>query len=151
MNPFEEKGRYYKNVKQLREVFSEENYYFECYKLEVVLLVNILQNFKDIVFYYGKYDTSKFDLYVEQIKDLEVSTRHDIVAVQRYVENELSFIIFSYSDDLPDSKEFKDQYLINFVHFGLTSQDIVNTVYTKLISKANEIIRLEFYSLHAFM
>ena len=66
---------------------------------------------------------------VERIKEIEEQTRHDVVAFTRCV-----------SESLGDEKKW--------VHYGLTSTDVVDTANGYLIKQANEIIRED---LHAFL
>ena len=66
---------------------------------------------------------------VERIKEIEEQTRHDVVAFTRCV-----------SESLGDEKKW--------VHYGLTSTDVVDTANGYLIKQANEILRED---LRAFM
>ncbi len=63
---------------------------------------------------------AKFD--VDRILEIEQSTRHDVVAFTRCV-----------SESLGDEKKW--------VHYGLTSTDVVDTAYGYLYKQANEILR----------
>lgn len=73
-----------------------------------------------------KYDVKKlwkngkFDL--DRIYELEKETRHDVVAFTRAV-----------SESLGDEKKW--------VHYGLTSTDVVDTAYGYLLKQANDIIK----------
>ena len=58
---------------------------------------------------------------VDRIKEIEASTRHDVVAFTRQV-----------SETLGDEKKW--------VHYGLTSTDVVDTALSYLIKQANDII-----------
>jgi len=66
---------------------------------------------------------------VERIREIEEQTRHDIVAFTRCV-----------SESLGEEKKW--------VHYGLTSTDVVDTANGYLIKQANEILRED---LHSFM
>jgi adenylosuccinate lyase len=59
---------------------------------------------------------------VDRIKEIELSTRHDVVAFTRAV-----------SETLGDEKKW--------VHYGLTSTDVVDTAWGVRLKKANKIIR----------
>ncbi|APX72127.1 adenylosuccinate lyase [Companilactobacillus allii] len=59
---------------------------------------------------------------VEEIKEIEKETKHDVVAFTRDVSRYLG----------PEKK---------WVHFGLTSTDVVDTAYGYLMKQANDIIR----------
>lgn len=66
------------------------------------------------------WENGKFDL--DRIYELEKETRHDVVAFTRAV-----------SESLGDEKKW--------VHYGLTSTDVVDTAYGYLLKQANEIIK----------
>lgn len=61
---------------------------------------------------------------VERIYEIEAETRHDVVAFTRTVSESLG----------PEKK---------WVHYGLTSTDVVDTALSYLIKQANEIIRTD--------
>src|SRR5690625_2796776 len=65
-------------------------------------------------------ENASFD--VERIYELEQETRHDVVAFTRTV-----------SESLGEEKKW--------VHYGLTSTDVVDTALSYLIKQANDIIR----------
>jgi len=114
-------GRYFDKTKVLNKYFSEKALMFYRVKVEIeyfISLCNIgipqLENF----------DSKKFDelrkIYLEfsnkdalEIKDIERITNHDVKAVEYYIKQKF---------DTLNLTEFKE-----FVHFGLTSQDINNT------------------------
>ncbi|MDR9365194.1 MAG: adenylosuccinate lyase [Balneolaceae bacterium] len=66
------------------------------------------------------YDNATFD--VDRIKEIEKETRHDVVAFTRTV-----------SESLGDEKKW--------VHYGLTSTDVVDTANGYRLKQANEILR----------
>lgn len=66
------------------------------------------------------YDKASFD--VDRIKEIEKQTRHDVVAFTRSV-----------SESLGDEKKW--------VHYGLTSTDVVDTANGYRLKQANEILR----------
>lgn len=65
-------------------------------------------------------DNAKFD--VARIKEIEAETRHDVVAFTRAV-----------SESLGDERKW--------VHYGLTSTDVVDTANSYLLKQANQILR----------
>ncbi|WP_316570632.1 adenylosuccinate lyase [Neobacillus sp. YIM B06451] len=67
-------------------------------------------------------ENARFD--VERIKEIEEETRHDVVAFTRAV-----------SETLGEEKKW--------VHYGLTSTDVVDTALSYLVKQANEIIRAD--------
>ncbi len=58
---------------------------------------------------------------IDRILEIEAQTRHDVVAFTRAV-----------SESLDESK---------WVHYGLTSTDVVDTAYGYLMKQANDLIR----------
>ncbi|NNE36506.1 MAG: adenylosuccinate lyase [Rhodothermales bacterium] len=66
------------------------------------------------------YDRATFD--IERINEIEKATRHDVVAFTRAV-----------SETLGDEKKW--------VHYGLTSSDVVDTAWSLRLTKANTLIR----------
>lgn len=66
------------------------------------------------------YETATFDL--QRIKEIEKETRHDVVAFTRSV-----------SESLGEEKKW--------VHYGLTSTDVVDTAQGVRLKRANEILR----------
>ncbi|WP_409273252.1 adenylosuccinate lyase [Neobacillus sp. SCS-31] len=67
-------------------------------------------------------ENARFD--VDRIKEIEEETRHDVVAFTRAV-----------SETLGEEKKW--------VHYGLTSTDVVDTALSYLVKQANEIIRAD--------
>lgn len=143
MNPFGIGNRYEKIGLKVNKHFSEEKYYQEAMLLELCYLSNIVGIKLEIdgKISYTEEKSASLEKVLEaistevsndkgfkqyifpRIKELEQKYNHDIVAVQYTV---MDFI-----------KE-ADIYLggiknENLVHWGLTSQDIVNTVYTKMV------------------
>jgi len=68
------------------------------------------------------YDEADFD--VDRIKEIEKETKHDVVAFTRAV-----------SETLGEEKKW--------VHYGLTSTDVVDTAYMVRLKKANGLIRTQ--------
>ncbi|MDR3215000.1 MAG: adenylosuccinate lyase [Bacilli bacterium] len=65
---------------------------------------------------------------IARINEIEQETRHDVIAFTRAVSESLGF-------------EKK------WVHYGLTSTDVVDTAYGYLIAQANSLLELELYEL----
>lgn len=70
-------------------------------------------------------DNASFN--IERIQEIEEETRHDVVAFTRAV-----------SETLGDERKW--------VHYGLTSTDVVDTALSYLIKQANEILRADLES-----
>jgi adenylosuccinate lyase len=122
-------GRYRKQTEQLSNYFSEfalikwrvyvEVEYFLFLFDEKVIKDNIINDdirlkIKNI---YTSFDKEDCDF----IKNLESKVNHDVKAVEYFVKTKLDFIGLS---------EYKE-----FVHFGLTSQDINNTAIPLMVKK----------------
>lgn len=114
-------GRYFSKTKALREYFSEFALIRDRIRIEVEYFIALcgipLPQLKD--FPKDKFETLRhiyLDLTPEQaqgVKDIEKVTNHDVKAVEYYLK-----------------QRFNDEGLgkyVDFIHFGLTSQDINNT------------------------
>ncbi len=130
-------GRYHDKTKSLSKYFSESalikyRIYVEVkYLIELDSRLNL--NIPNILSLQDIYVNFSEDDVVE-IKNIEKKTNHDVKAVEYFIKNKLENLGLS---------KFKE-----FVHFGLTSQDINNTAIPLMIKNwlQNEYI-LEIYSL----
>ena len=122
-------GRYRKQLQHLAEYFSE----YALIKYRVLVEIEYLQALSQKGFCTLSAKTIKHlnalkeDFSVEQaqeIKEIERTTNHDVKAVEYFLKQELD------KTDAADSKEW--------VHFGLTSQDINNTAIPLLWKHAVE-------------
>lgn len=114
-------GRYYNNTKDLSNYFSE----FALIKYRVLVEVEYFialcgSGILQLSHFDGSLNDKLRDLYrnfsledAQWIKDTEKVTNHDVKAVEYFLKNEFEKL------GLSDSLEF--------IHFGLTSQDINNT------------------------
>lgn len=111
-------GRYQKQVQQLQEYFSE----YALIKYRVIVEIEYLffldaKKFLKLSTSAKKHLRSVMENFsVEQaraIKEIEKTTNHDVKAVEYFLKSEL---------DKTDAREAKE-----WIHFGLTSQDINNT------------------------
>ncbi|GGW99484.1 adenylosuccinate lyase [Salegentibacter mishustinae] len=114
-------GRYHSKTKQLSAYFSEEALIRYRVKVEVEYFIALcelpLPQLKDIdhsVFSYLRAIYKNFTIVDAQaVKEIEKTTNHDVKAVEYLLKNKFDEL------GLEESKEF--------IHFGLTSQDINNT------------------------
>lgn len=114
-------GRYYNNTKELANYFSE----FALIKYRVLVEVEYFialseSGIPQLAHFDGSLNDKLRDIYrnfteenAQWIKDTEKVTNHDVKAVEYFLKNEFEKL------GLTDSLEF--------IHFGLTSQDINNT------------------------
>ena len=125
-------GRYYESLSELSEYFSEYAYIRMRVLVEVKYFIALckipLPQLKGI-------DTSCFskldDIYIDfneqdtlRIKEIEKTTNHDVKAVEYFVKEKFEKL------GLAQYKEF--------IHFGLTSQDINNTALPYLMRLFNQ-------------
>ncbi len=108
---------------EMNEIWSEENKYKAWLEVEI-LACEAFEKLGMI----PKEDVLKirenasFD--IDRILEIELETRHDVVAFTRAV-----------SETLGDEKKW--------IHFGLTSTDVVDTAYGYLFRQANEVLEKE--------
>jgi len=114
-------GRYYTKTKVLSNYFSESSliryrvkveieYFISLCELPLPQLINVKKNlFLKLRSYYNDFS----DKDAQRIKDIELTTNHDVKAVEYFIKEKMDL------DGIGEAKEF--------VHFGLTSQDINNT------------------------
>ena len=114
-------GRYFNQTKVLNTFFSESSliryrlkveieYFISLCELPLPQLINFNSDlFKTLRSYYQDFSVTD----AQRVKDIEAITNHDVKAVEYFIKERMQ------SDGIGDSKEF--------VHFGLTSQDINNT------------------------
>lgn len=125
-------GRYRSKIEQLSSYFSEEALIRYRVKIEVEYFI-ALCNFQ--LPQLKSFDTEKFDLlrqiYVDfnsedalRVKEIENVTNHDVKAVEYFIKEKF---------DLHGLQDFKE-----FIHFGLTSQDINNTAVPLSLKDAYE-------------
>ncbi len=129
-------GRYRKTTEQLAPYFSEFGLIKYRVKVEIEYLISLANyNLPQL----PKLDADtilKLKLVYEdfseadalQIKETEKTTNHDVKAVEYFVKEKL--------------KQFELEAYLEFVHFGLTSQDINNTSIPLSLKDATETIIL---------
>lgn len=137
-------GRYGKIKDALGEYFSE--YALVKYRIfvEIEWLVFLIENVDfELLNKYSKEDVEKlrnisssydFEAY-KAVKEIENTTRHDVKAVEYYIDHKL--------------EEINLASLISFVHIGCTSEDINNTSYACMIKDGLKNVWLK--NAHAFV
>ncbi len=125
-------GRYHQKTKNLSAYFSEEALIKYRVRVEIEYFISLcelpLPQLKDV-------DTAVFpqlrDIYnnftsldASAIKDIEKTTNHDVKAVEYFIKEKFEELSLS---------KFKE-----FIHFGLTSQDINNTAVPLSLKEAVE-------------
>jgi len=123
-------GRYFSKTKELREYFSEYALIKYRVRIEVEYFIELTQS---TIPQLKGFDKSKYELLrslyknftvedAEKVKDIEKTTNHDVKAVEYFIKDFF---------DTHDLSKFKE-----FIHFGLTSQDINNTATPLLLKEA---------------
>ena len=114
-------GRYRNKVAKLADYFSEESLIKYRVKIEIEYFIALCEIplpqltrfntnlFSELRKIYEDFSTAD----AKKIKDIEKVTNHDVKAVEYFIKEEF---------DKLNIQEFKE-----FIHFGLTSQDINNT------------------------
>ena len=110
----------------MRQVWTEENKFRAYLKVELLTAeawreLGVIPT-EDIE---KLYKNATFD--IDRIKEIELKTRHDIVAFTRAV-----------SESLGDERKW--------VHYGLTSTDVVDTANGYLLKQANDILHADIVS-----
>ena len=131
-------GRYRKRVEVLAPYFSEFALIKYRVKVEIAYFINLLNseftqihplNSDQIALLRGIHLNFTHD-HARKIKEIERRTNHDVKAVEYFIKEQLENLNLG---GLSEKKEF--------VHFGLTSQDINNTAIPLMIRDAiNEVI-----------
>ncbi len=126
-------GRYHKATKVLADYFSEYalmkyrvqveiEYFITLCELPLPQLRSVdhstFSALRDIYRNFSKEDARR-------VKDIESVTNHDVKAIEYFIKEEL--------DKLGGWDEYKE-----FIHFGLTSQDINNTSFPLMLKEALE-------------
>ena len=125
-------GRYSQKTESLKQYFSEEALIKYRVQVEIEYFISLCNS---SILQLKPFPTEKFsklrDLYLnfseneaQEIKTIESVTNHDVKAVEYFIKEEF---------DKLGLEEFKE-----FIHFGLTSQDINNTAIPFSIKKAFE-------------
>ena len=129
-------GRYISKTYKLQEYFSESalikfriqveiEYFIALCKNSIPQLDHFPKNkFKDLRGLYINFNEND----AKRIKDIETTTNHDVKAVEYFIKEQFNKLKL---------EEFKE-----FIHFGLTSQDINNTAVPYSIKEAMEKVYL---------
>jgi adenylosuccinate lyase len=123
-------GRYSRHTEPLVEFFSEYALFKYRVRIEIEYLILLASEGLKGVEPLKEHEQNKLrSLYenftlqdAEQIKTIERTTNHDVKAVEYFVKEQL--------------QKLKRKDLLEFVHFGLTSQDINNTAVPLSIKEA---------------
>lgn len=113
-------GRYFTSTQTLASYFSEFGLIRYRVRVEVEYFIALAASLSELKHVAGKHDASLRKLYENfaeadalAIKEIEKTTNHDVKAVEYFLKNKFDEL------GLGEHKEF--------IHFGLTSQDVNNT------------------------
>ena len=118
------------STKELKDIWSDKNKYqswllVELFAAEAYSKVNKNISNKDIKALWKKAKVNE-----ERIKEIELETHHDVIAFTRQISETLG----------PEKK---------WVHYGLTSTDVVDTALSYRLMQVNEIILKDLKDLNA--
>lgn len=121
-------GRYHSKTLELSQYFSE----YALIKYRVFIEVEYLKELTTTVPFLSGIDVEQLDAIMlsfsesdaEKIKAIEKTTNHDVKAVEYFLRDRLT--------------EVGLEKYIEFIHFGLTSQDINNTAFPLMTKEAVE-------------
>jgi adenylosuccinate lyase len=127
-------GRYSDRTRVLSDYFSEKALIKYRLKIEIEYLICLIRVLNlDIIHDEEKYKNFKFNLrniynnmkddYVIEIKKIESNVKHDVKSIELFLRSKLTELNF-------------DNYN-EYIHFGLTSQDINSTSYVLSFYEAN--------------
>ena len=114
-------GRYYNQTKFLDEFFSEKALIRYRLRIEVEYFIKLTESKINQLSDWNKNNNSKLrDIYINfddsdaiKVKEIEKTTNHDVKAVEYFLKEKF---------ELLDLEKYSE-----FIHFGLTSQDVNNT------------------------
>jgi len=130
-------GRYQSKTKDLSEYFSENALIKYRVKVEIEYFKHLISNKIGILSDFPTEAIDQLDKIVDSfsvdngqsIKDIEKVTNHDVKAVEYFIKDEF--------DKIGGLERYKE-----FIHFGLTSQDINNTSLPMMIKDSLDKVML---------
>lgn len=126
-------GRYQEKTETLREFFTEDALIRARVFIEIAYLIELSEE-KDVKEFFLKVAEKKALMEImhafsaadaKRVRLLEKKTNHDVKAVEYFVQERLK-------------KELGNAFPVQFIHFGLTSEDVNNLAYGCLINDALE-------------
>ena len=132
-------GRYHSKTEILSDYFSEYALFKYRMQVEIEYFIALcelplpgLENFEKELFFLMRKWVEDFNVAdAEAIKTIEKTTNHDVKAVEYFIKAKM---------DEAGISQFKE-----FIHFGLTSQDINNTAMPKALKEAHQSVILPAY------
>ncbi|CAL4320591.1 adenylosuccinate lyase [Buchnera aphidicola] len=136
-------GRYYKNTRRLKKIFSEYAFFKFRVKIEIKWLQKLSSisevlelpalTTKNVQILNNIIDNFNFND-AKEIKNIEKITNHDIKSIEYFLKKKISEKIIDYKN------------IINFIHFSCTSEDINNLAYAYMMKISKIDILLPYWS-----
>ena len=124
-------GRYFETVKPLTPYFSEYGLMRYRVQVEIEYLIDLSANLTELEDFpihmindLRKVYKNFSEYHAEEIKEIEKTTNHDVKAVEYFIKKQF--------------ERMKLDHFKEFIHFGLTSQDINNTAIPLLLKEFME-------------
>jgi adenylosuccinate lyase len=132
-------GRYENKIEDLKAYFSEEALIKYRVLIEIQYFISLTTTLPELSHITDEKREAISQIVegfttqnAQEIKDIEKTTNHDVKAVEYFIKNCFR--------DLGLNKE------LEFIHFGLTSQDINNTAFPLMIKEALEEVMIPAFS-----
>lgn len=136
-------NRYATEISEISEIWNDDNVLWTKFGIEINYLRHlaihrstkmaydsaILVGYIDKTFKIGKQTDEYKRNVLAEIRTIESTTRHEIKAIEYFIRRELTI----------DNSRIGDQ-LANYVHFGLTSEDVISITNSFLIGITKKII-----------
>ena len=136
-------GRYSNKCAELQEIFSEfglikRRVLVECTWLKALAAEPKIRECKMTAAQMKAVDKVAADFSVadaQRVKDIEKTTNHDVKAVEYFLKEKLAK---AFNSNTPNSKT---QTLLEFIHFGCTSEDINNMSHALMLRDGQKVLR----------
>ena len=136
-------GRYSNKCSELQEIFSEfglikRRVLVECTWLKALAAEPKIRECKMTAAQVKAVDKVAADFSVadaQHVKDIEKTTNHDVKAVEYFLKEKLAKAFNS------NTSNSKTQTLLEFIHFGCTSEDINNMSHALMLRDGQKVLR----------
>lgn len=137
-------GRYSNKCSELQEIFSEfglikRRVLVECTWLKALAAEPKIRECKLTAAQVKAVDKVAADFSVadaQRVKDIEKTTNHDVKAVEYFLKEKLGALLTSST-----SQRSQPSQLLEFIHFGCTSEDINNMSHALMLRDGQKVLR----------
>jgi len=137
-------GRYVNKCSELQEIFSEyglvkRRVLVECTWLKALAAEPKIRECKLTAAQVKLVDKVAADFSVadaQRVKDIEKTTNHDVKAVEYFLKEKLAAAFNSNNSNNPNN-----QAILEFIHFGCTSEDINNMSHALMLRDGKKVLR----------